>query len=1185
MERAPVIGVRLRLHVLGPFTALRGGTALSAAEVGSRKERLLLQLLLADEGRVVSSDRAAEVLWGEDPPARPHRAIATLVSRLRKLLGPEAIAGGPAGYRFVASPVIEVDLVEARRLVDEAEVRLAEGQAAVALAAAEQALGLLSRGIPFEDERYADWAEGARGEARSLTARARRCAGRAAVALSDFDAAARWAEAAIAADELDEAAHRALMLARHRAGEGGRALEAYDRLRSILAEALGTDPSAESRALHTAILRDEVEAAGPSATPFAGPKVEAAPAGFVGRDGELSALDRTWAEAVAGRPSMLVIDGEAGIGKTSLAGRLVDGAGATGGTVLVARCYQAERSLLLQPVADAIRSVLGSTPPEVLREAAGEWSATLAELVPDLGPILRPFAQQRAAPEVERHRTFEATTAFLRALVSRRPVLLFLDDLHNAGVSTLELLHVVHRRITVGRLMILATVRSEEADQVRAYLGEMATWMGLEGLPRPAVEELARRSGVAAMAARIADRTRGHTLFVVETLRAIQRQGSTGVEGAPLPDSLRDAVVARVQALGADVEEFLRSAATMGWAFDPDLVARLMDIGSVEAGRRALAARRGRLVVEAGASFEFANELIRDILYETTPGPIRIARHRRAASLLVDNPEAAAGHAAAAGDWPAAVDAWLRAADAAAARYANTDADRMLGQALEAARAADDPRAEARVRVARGTLREALPDYWGAYGDLWGAIERARVAGDREIEMRALRALGGDVLVGLGRPTADCLPYLHAALAIAGELGDVDVQVVTLERTAIIWANRLRFDLAYEQARRGLAMARERGDEGMIARALDGVKSAAAYSGDLVTLESVLPELQAILRRQGERWRLQWAMFEASFPPMARGQWDRAEHRVREALELNRRSGYRQNTPMFLPQLAWIARKRGEYGRALILAREAVALATEVSHPWATALASLQLGTILVELYDVPAGGDALEVALRAAERDGAESYLVRCLGRAANSALRGGRRDLAVERVQRSLAIIDQARTPTGSAFLLGAEAYVDVALARLGLGDPAGGADLAARVMGEARAAGWTEPAGWAALAAGRCRATVGDERGAASSFEDALAVADDCAVPALRWKAFAGLASVDPVRRRRAGHRRSAAAVVEQLAASIDDPALRRRFEEGAREELGESEASPVVSVRAARRSARPPEPRRPSPRRGN
>src|SRR6266508_4046310 len=128
----------------------------------------------------------------------------------RAVLGPDAIAGGRDGWRFVAGPRLTVDLDDAERLVAEAEGRLA-GEPALALAAAQRALDLLGRGPVLAEEPDADWAEPSRRAAERLAVHARQAAWRAALAVGDQAGALAHAEAALGADPLDEAAHRAAM--------------------------------------------------------------------------------------------------------------------------------------------------------------------------------------------------------------------------------------------------------------------------------------------------------------------------------------------------------------------------------------------------------------------------------------------------------------------------------------------------------------------------------------------------------------------------------------------------------------------------------------------------------------------------------------------------------------------------------------------------------------------------------------------------------------------------------------------------------------------------------------------------------------------------------------------------------------------------------------------------------------
>lgn len=1162
---------RFTFQLLGPFTMSRQGTRMPDREVGSRKGRTLLKLLLVNRDHVVSSDRIAEVLWGDESLRKRERDIATLVSRLRAVLGPDAISGGVTGYRFGRADRFSIDADLAERLADEAEARLKAGEPSLAQAAADRALAILRSGPLLEDEPYAEWVEEARGGAAALLRKLRRSAWRAAMDLSQHEAATGVAEEAIAEDPLDEDAYRAAMLALHRGGQGARALAIYERLRSSLADELGTDPDSRTRSLHTAILREEVVAdptAGSASADVSGPDVDPADPAFVGRDPELVHLAQAWSGAVAGTPSLVVIAGEAGIGKTTLAREVLRLAERTGGAVASARCYETERSLFLQPFVDAIRSVIVATPPETVRALAGEWDGTLSELVPEIGGILRPLAYQRATPEIERRRAFEAIAGFFHALCAARPVTLFLDDLHNAGASTLELLHFIMRRAGGARLLVLATLRMEEGEEALAQLQGAARLMEVGPLSEGAVHSLASLMGAPERFDQILKLTRGHPLFVVEVLRSLAE--GKDQESSLLPDSIVEAVQIRVRRTGEPVEEMLRVAAVLGSSFDLHTVAEMMDVPLEDAARRAQHARRARLLVESGPAFEFANDLIREILYRTTPLPVRIPRHRRAATLLAGNPEAAAAHAGAAGDWSQALEAWLLAAERASARYANREAEEMLDRALEAAIAVADPAAEAMVKVARSRAREALGNFRGAFEDLSSAVDLAREAGERAVEMRALRRLGGDPAVALGHISA-CLPYLDAALAIARDLGDREAEVDILTRLAVVWANRARFDLAFDHANEAVAMARGLGTERALALALDGLKAAAAYSGDLASLERLLPELERILRQTGQLWLLQWAVFESAFPAMAGGDFDRAVDRIDAALALNRRSGYVAYQPMFAAHLGWIHRAQGAYGRALTVGSEAVRTAEEIEHPWWTAFAEAMLGWTLTETGSFDDAAVHLEHGLAAAERNGAESYLIPCLAHLARARWLGGRPEEAVAHLERAETALDAVGVPPGMAYLYGAHAAIAAGQVRLELGDPGPVEARITPIRRAAEAVGWRGVEADATLLLARCRHAAGALEDARSLAERALEVAADPGLPRVAWEGHAVLAGIlsDLGDAEGAEHQLgSAGPLVDRLSNSLDR-GMRRRYRKGvgeAQQRLGRTGSGPV---RAARR----------------
>jgi hypothetical protein len=283
---------------------------------------------------------------------------------------------------------------------------------------------------------------------------------------------------------------------------------------------------------------------------------------IAGRDGELAALVRSWDEASRGVPSCVLVVGDAGIGKTGLIDALANEVRATGALAVAARCYESEQSLFLQPVVEALREIVGTLPHDLVVEAAGPSAGALAGLVPELARVVGSVGYERSTPEMERRRTFEAVATFLTAISKRRPLLVILDDLHNAGASTLELVHFVLRWDRSARLLIAATVQSDHRATVEAQLGARAITVQLGPLSGDTIALLAGEAGHPEIASELMRLTKGHTLFVLEALKAVAR--SEG--GVTIPDSLRSAVSARVAHCGPDVEEFLRGAVVAGSA-------------------------------------------------------------------------------------------------------------------------------------------------------------------------------------------------------------------------------------------------------------------------------------------------------------------------------------------------------------------------------------------------------------------------------------------------------------------------------------------------------------------------------------------------------------------------------------------------------------------------------------------
>ena len=253
-----------------------------------------------------------DVLWPADRPAAPGQNVATLVSRLRAVLGPisSRVAGRDTGW----PPARASSSTWTRRPASATRPKASwPPPPRWPWPRPSAAHELLSAGTAIGDEPYANWADPARERVRELLRRVRLVAAEAALATGDPRLAAGYAEAAMAADPLDEAAHRWYMSASAAAGEQAKALAAYAALQRRLGDELGVDPAPQTRELHLAILREQDDrrrrhggraghghrrpAAGHQ--PADGGLTKPGGTALAGRDGEIGALREAWGAAVA----------------------------------------------------------------------------------------------------------------------------------------------------------------------------------------------------------------------------------------------------------------------------------------------------------------------------------------------------------------------------------------------------------------------------------------------------------------------------------------------------------------------------------------------------------------------------------------------------------------------------------------------------------------------------------------------------------------------------------------------------------------------------------------------------------------------------------------------------------------------------------------------------------------------
>ena len=288
--------------ILGPVQAVRDGRALG---LGGPRRRAVLALLLVAGGRVVPADRLAEELWGGCPPPGAAGTLRAHVSRLRTLLGPDAVLVAQGGGYALAVDAAQLDAARFERLAGAGREALECGEAAAAASRFGEALGLW-RGRALADVAEVEplAREGARLEELRLLAVEGRV--EADLALWRHAEVIGELEGLVAEYPVRERLWRLLVLALYRAGRQADALDAYRRARAVLAGELGIEPGEELRALERAVLRQEV----PAPPQMARHNLPVRLTSFVGRERELAAVGE-----LAGQARLVTLTGPAGRGR------------------------------------------------------------------------------------------------------------------------------------------------------------------------------------------------------------------------------------------------------------------------------------------------------------------------------------------------------------------------------------------------------------------------------------------------------------------------------------------------------------------------------------------------------------------------------------------------------------------------------------------------------------------------------------------------------------------------------------------------------------------------------------------------------------------------------------------------------------------------------------------------------
>ena len=365
---------------------------------------------------------------------------------------------------------------------------------------------------------------------------------------------------------------------------------------------------------------------------------------FVGRQRELAQLQGCLEEAVSGRGQIVMLAGEPGIGKTTLAQQVADRAVAAGALVLWGWCYEHAGAPPYWPYVQPIRNYAEHAEAEQLRTEMGMGAADIAGIVPIIGEKLPGLEHVPALlPDQARFRLFDSVTTFLKNASLARPLVMVLDDLHWADGSSLLLLEFLAREIAASPILIMGTYRDDEVTsthQLSQVLGGLVRSayfhrVQLSGLTQREVGDfVAAKSGIDVpgyVAATMHRRTEGNPLFVSEVIGLLRPQEITGdlAWADAIPVAVRETTLRRLSRLSDSCNTVLRTASVMGREFEYPLLKELTsnfdDDGLVDALDEALEARLIEALPSGPDHYQFGHALIQEAIYQDI-SPVRRAR-------------------------------------------------------------------------------------------------------------------------------------------------------------------------------------------------------------------------------------------------------------------------------------------------------------------------------------------------------------------------------------------------------------------------------------------------------------------------------------------------------------------------------------------------------------------------------
>ena len=623
-------------------------------------------------------------------------------------------------------------------------------------------------------------------------------------------------------------------------------------------------------------------------------------------------------EALDGSGSLVLVAGEAGVGKTRFVEESVEGR-----SFHFLHGAPSSAALAYEPVVAALRTHLRTTSDEL--RSCGPLRPHLAMLLPELG---------EAVGESDRATLFEAVRCGLAAVAADRPTAILLDDLQSSDATTIELLGTLAPALREMPLIVAAVYRSDDIPRAHplrrlrndlrrnGLLREISLGPLTEAGTAQVAEAVLGAAPGPALARTLHDRTAGVPFFVEELAHALEandrlESGDDGLRLAldgevPLPQTIRDAVLLRTADLSDPARASAEAAAVAGPQFDPDLLA---DLGCEAALDEVIAS--GLITQTHPGHAEFRHPLARDAIYEDIPWARRRSLHRELAAAI----EARGGrsaevaqHRLAARDTGLAIDALIEAIVELAYVHAYRDAAQVGRQVLGlwpegergperiavleryaqvaslAGELAEAARAQREVVSARRTEEagRALPDaerslatIYELQGDRDRALAARRVAADAYAasglpgEAAAERLVGAGYLQSAGKQEeAQELTRLADEEATRAERVDLRARALSLNGVARVKAGDT--EAGMETIREGLSLALEHGLSLVAAEAYQRLGTAHEIAGDYASSRDALTTAIGFCETDGGEGMEYTCVSCLAYVLRELGDWDRS---------------------------------------------------------------------------------------------------------------------------------------------------------------------------------------------------------------------------------------------------------------------------------------------------------------------